>query len=127
MQAKRRSDKPVPVTLGVLVERGKHDGQDDFDIIADQVAEVLVVPEVERPFGDLEVRTRHGFGELVEKRLLDLRKLGRVHNLKDVFDLVEKHDLLGAVDLGPIPQETEDDLCGASVPFLKTNAKHHGG
>lgn len=37
---------PVPVTFRVLIEWLKHDWQDDFDIVADEVAEVFVVPEV---------------------------------------------------------------------------------
>jgi hypothetical protein len=102
--------KPVPVALRVFVERRKHDGQDNFDVVADQVAEILVVPKVERPFSDLEMRACHGFRELVEQRLLDLGEFGRVHDLKDVFDFVEEHDLLGAIDLGPVPQKTKHNL-----------------
>lgn len=37
---------PVPMPLGVFVERCEHDGQDGFYIIADEVTEILVVPEV---------------------------------------------------------------------------------
>jgi DNA-binding helix-hairpin-helix protein with protein kinase domain len=44
---------PVPVPLGVFVQRCKHDGQYDLDIVTDQVAKVFVVPEVQRSFGDL--------------------------------------------------------------------------
>ena len=55
----------------------------------------------------------------MEQGLLNLRKLSRVHNLEDVFDLVEKHDLLRAVDLGPVPEETENDLLGEGRIFLE--------
>ena len=44
---------PIPVSLRVLIERREHDRQDDVDVVADEVAEVLVVPEVERSFRDL--------------------------------------------------------------------------
>jgi hypothetical protein len=44
---------PVPVALRVLIQRRKHNRQNDVDIVADQIAEVLVVPEVERSLGDL--------------------------------------------------------------------------
>lgn len=37
---------PVPMALGVLVKRSEHDREDGFHIIADEVAEVFVVPEV---------------------------------------------------------------------------------
>jgi len=50
-------DCSVPVTLRVFVQRGEHNGQDDFDVVANKVAEVLVVPEVQCSLGDLEVRT----------------------------------------------------------------------
>lgn len=53
---------PVPVTLRVFVQWGEHNGQDDFDVVANKVAEVLVVPEVQCSLGDLEVRTGDRFG-----------------------------------------------------------------
>lgn len=53
---------------------------------------------------NLEMRAGNRFGELVEQRLLDLRKFGRIHYLKNVFDFVQKHDLFRAIDLGPIPE-----------------------
>lgn len=37
---------PIPVPFRVFEQGGKHDGENDFDIVADQVAKVLVVPEV---------------------------------------------------------------------------------
>ena len=39
-------DKPVPVALGVLVERGEHNGKNGFHIVAYEVAEIFVVPEI---------------------------------------------------------------------------------
>lgn len=58
----------------------------------------------------LEVRASYRFCQLIEKRFLDFHKLGWVHNLKDVFDFVEKHDFFGAVYFGPVAQETHDYL-----------------
>jgi len=49
------------MSLGVLVKWGEHDWQDDVDVVADQIAEILVVPEIERPFGDL-VKVRNCVG-----------------------------------------------------------------
>jgi hypothetical protein len=46
----------------------------------------------------------------MEKGLLDLCKLGRVHNLENVLNFIQEHDLLGAVDLRPVAQQTKDDL-----------------
>jgi hypothetical protein len=48
--------------------------------------------------------------QLLEQRFHDLLKLLRFHDVQNLFDLVEEHDLLGRVDLGPIPQETHHDL-----------------
>ena len=101
---------PVPVAFRVFVERGKHDGKNDLDVVADQIAEVLVVPEVEGSLGDLEVRAGYRFGELMEKRLLYLGKLGRVHDLKDVFNFVKEHNFFGAIHLGPVAKEAEHNL-----------------
>jgi hypothetical protein len=98
------------VALRVLIQRCKHDRKNDIDIVADQVAEVLIVPEIESSLGNLEMGTCDRLCQLVEQRLLDLGKLSRVHDFEDVFNLVEEHDLFGAVDLGPVPQETEHNL-----------------
>jgi hypothetical protein len=48
---------PVPMTFRILVERREHYRQDGFDVVADQVAEVFVVPEVERSLGDLALQS----------------------------------------------------------------------
>ena len=44
---------PVPMALGIFIQRGEHDGQNDVDVVADEVAEVLVIPEVEGAFRHL--------------------------------------------------------------------------
>lgn len=41
------------MTFRVLIEWLKHDRQDNFDIVADEVAEVFIVPEVKRSFRNL--------------------------------------------------------------------------
>ena len=94
----------------VLIQWCEHDGKDDLDIVANEIAEVLVVPEVQRAFGDLKVRASDRFGELMEERLLHLGKFGWIHDFKDVLHFIEKHDLLGAVDLGPVAKKAEHDL-----------------
>jgi hypothetical protein len=114
------------MALGVLVQRREHDWKDNLDVIRHQVAEVLVVPEVKGPLGDLEMRTGHGFGQLVEQRLLHLVMLSlclasmlwmtylgkfcRIHHFKDVLYLVQEHDFLGAVHLRPITEQAQDNL-----------------
>jgi len=103
-------DLPVPVTLGVLIQGRKHDRENDVDIVADQIAEVLVIPEIKSSLGNLEMGASDRFGQLMEERLLNFGKFGRVHDFKDVLHLIEEHDFFGAVDLGPIPQEAEHNL-----------------
>jgi hypothetical protein len=93
---------PVPVALRVLVQRSEHDGQDNLDVVTNKIAEVFVIPKVQSSLGYLEVGTCDGFRKLVEERLLDLCEFRRVHNLKNIFDLVQKHDLLSAIDLRPV-------------------------
>lgn len=51
---------------------------------------------------NLEMGAGHGLGELVKQRLLHLGELIRIHDLEDVLHLVQEHDLLRAVDLGPV-------------------------
>ena len=110
---------PIPVALGVLIEGSKHDGENDVNVVADKVAEILVVPEVQGSLGDLEVRAGNGFGQLVEEGFLDLCELTRIHDLKDVLDFVQEHDFLRAVDLGPIAQEAQHDLFGEGRVLLQ--------
>lgn len=95
------------MTLRVLKQRREHDRQNHFDIIADEVAKVFVIPEIQGTLGDLakvlavegnswkrgsmtnlEVRTGNTLGQLVEQWLLDLGKLGGVHHLKNILHLV---------------------------------------
>jgi hypothetical protein len=98
------------VSLRILVERRKHDWQNDFHVIADEIAEIFIVPKVKRTLCDLEVRASDGLGELMEKRFLDLCEFSRVHDFENVLNLVQEHDFLGAVDLGPVPEKAKDDL-----------------
>ena len=42
--------------LAVLVERREHDWQDDGGVVADEGHDVLVVPVVERPLGNLQMK-----------------------------------------------------------------------
>lgn len=65
---------------------------------------------------------RDGLRELIEQRLLDLGKFGGVHDLENIFHLVEKHDLFGTVDFRPVPQQAQDDLLKrqpGSIPPLR--------
>ena len=45
----------VPMRLAVLIQRGKHDRQDDRGIVADQGHNVLIVPVVQGTFCDLNI------------------------------------------------------------------------
>ena len=98
------------MALRVLVKRSEHDWQDDLNIVADEVAKVFIVPEVQGTFCDLEVRTCYRFCELVEERLLDFGELCRIHHFEDILDFIKKHDFFGAIDLGPVSKEAKDDL-----------------
>ena len=54
--------------------------------------------------------TSDRLGQLVEKGFLNFGELSGVHNLEDIFDLVEVHDLLGAVNLGPVAKQAKHHL-----------------
>lgn len=44
---------PIPMALGVLVQWCKHNRQYDFDIVTDQIAKVLIIPEIKRSLRNL--------------------------------------------------------------------------
>ena len=69
----------------------------------------LIVPVVQGSLSHLEVGTGDALSQLSEQRHLHLLELGRLDDVEDLLQLVEKHDLLGAVDLGPEPEQTADD------------------
>ena len=68
---------------------------------------------------NLEMRASDRFRELLEQRYLDLGELGRVHDLEDVFHLVQVHNLLRTVGLGPIAQQTKDHLFQVRIAIEK--------
>jgi hypothetical protein len=41
------------MALGILEQRWEHDRQNGLDIVADQVAKIFIVPEIEGTFGNL--------------------------------------------------------------------------
>lgn len=51
-----RVDLPVPVILGILVKWSKHYWQYSLNIVSNKVAEILIVPEIQGSFRDLEDR-----------------------------------------------------------------------
>jgi hypothetical protein len=53
----------------------------------------------------------------VEKGFLNFGELSGVHNLEDILDFVEVHDLLGAVRLRPVTQQTKNDLNGDRLAY----------
>lgn len=50
-------DLPVPVPFRVFVQWCKHDWQDHLDIVANEIAKVLVIPEIQGALGNLNVHS----------------------------------------------------------------------
>ena len=75
----------VPMRLAVLIQRGKHDGQDDGGVVADQGHDVLVVPVVQGALGHLKVRAGDALGQLVEERHHHLLKLCWLNHIQNLF------------------------------------------
>lgn len=98
--------------LGVLIQGREDDWEDSGDVVAHEIDNVLVVPVVERSLGNLEVLRVDASGELLEERNLDLLELDGLDDVENLLDLIEKHDLLRRVDLGPVPKETQKNLLG---------------
>ena len=63
--------------------------------------------------------TGDALGQLSEQRHLHLLELGWLDDVEDLLQLVEKHDLLGAVDLGPEPEQAADDWLGEGGILLQ--------
>lgn len=121
-------NEPVPVSVRVDEEGREDERKDGLDVLADEVDDVLVVPVVQRALGDLqchqlphhssrgrpkthlEMLTAHAPRQLLKEALHDLLELGRLDHVQDLLDLVEEHDLLGRVDLGPVLEQAIDDL-----------------
>jgi hypothetical protein len=120
-------DSSIPMSLGVFVERSEHDRENSFHIITDEIAEIFIVPEIEGTLGNLEMWTSDRLSQLVEERFLNFGEFSGVHNLEDIFDFVEVHDLLGAVCLRPVTQQSKNDLRRREVSILRTNREHKIG
>lgn len=105
-----RSNSPVPVSLRVLVKGRKHKRENRLHVVAHKITEVLVVPEVQSTFGDLEMGTGNRLGQLIEQRFLDFGELARIHHLEYVFHLIQVHNLLSAIGLRPEAQQAENNL-----------------
>ena len=68
---------------------------------------------------DLEVMAADALGELVEEGHHHLLELGRLDHVEDLFELVQKHDLLRGMHFRPVSQEVEDDLLGQRGVLLQ--------
>ena len=67
--------------------------------------DVLVVPVVEGALRDLEVGALDAARDLQKEGDLDLLKLLRLDDVQYFLNLVQEHDLLWAVGLGPESKE----------------------
>lgn len=105
-------DGSVPVLLREGVQWLKHDGHDGLYIVMHQIHDKVIIPEVESPLCDLKMTARDTLSNLFKDGHTDFGKLAAVNNVEDLFNLVEKHDLLGAVDFGPVTQQTIHDGLG---------------
>jgi len=56
------------------------------------------------------MRAGYRLGQLIEEWFLYFGELLGVHNLKDILNLVQKHDLFSGICLWPIPKQTEYNL-----------------
>lgn len=79
------------------------------------VGNLTHIPVVERSFGNLEVLAVDALCQLLEQRHHDSLELYWVYHIEYLFDLVEVHDLLWAIDLRPEPQKAKHHVfrqCG---------------
>ncbi len=105
--------------LGILVQGGEHDGQNGGGVVAYQRHDVLIVPVVEGSFGHLKMRRAHTLGELLEQGHLHFLKLDRLDHVEYLLELIQEHDLLGRVGLGPVLEQARDDLFGERRVLLE--------
>jgi hypothetical protein len=57
--------------------------------------------------------------ELLEQRDLYLLEFGRIRDVQDFFDLVQEHDFLWRVDLGPVLEQSQHDFFRESWVFFQ--------
>lgn len=93
-------------------------------MFAHQIDDILVVPIVQCPLGDLdisatltlrthlEVLTVDTSRQLGKQRRNDFGKLCRLDDIQDLLHLVEIHDLFWRVYFRPIPQQPKQYLFG---------------
>jgi hypothetical protein len=68
---------------------------------------------------NLEVLRTDTPRQLQEQLDHDLLELGRLDHVQNLLDLVQEHDLLRRVDLGPIPQQPLDNVLGQARVLLE--------
>lgn len=98
------------MSFRVLIEWRKHYRKNDLDVVAHKIAKVLVIPEIQGSFSNLEMRTCDRLGKLVEEGFLDLGELGGVHDLEYVLHFVQEHHLFGTIGLRPIAKQSKHNL-----------------
>lgn len=68
-------------------ELRKQDWHDLLVVLLDQLHDVLVVPEVQRALGHLEVRRRDARADLPKQHVHHELELGRLDDVQDLLDL----------------------------------------
>lgn len=107
------------MSLGVFIQRRKHDGKDGTAVVTDQGHDVLVVPEIKCSLSDLKVRRRHTETDSTKQGQHDLGKLRGFNHIQDFLEFIQEHDFLGTVNLWPVSQETRDHLLSKTWILLK--------
>lgn len=59
----------------------------------------------------LKMRAWYTLGYPIEERRHYFRKFDWLDYIEYFLDFIEEHDLFRAVHLGPVAQQTSDDLC----------------
>ena len=112
------------MTFTVFMQGCKHYWQDGLYIVTHQTAEIFIIPQVQRPFRNLPIKTCGNstylkmwacdrFSELMEQRHLNFEELGRFHDFENILDFIDKHDFFGTVDLWPIFKKSTNNLRSA--------------
>jgi len=105
--------------LRVGIESREHDGEDDRKVVTHQIDDVFVVPVEQRPLRNLEVLAVDASSQLLEQSNLDLLELDRICDIQHLLDLIQEHDFLWRIHLGPILEQTHHDIFGELRVFLQ--------
>ena len=103
-------DGLIPMPSANFIQHRIEDRKQPRRMTFHQATNVTVTEEKERPLPNLKMGTGRAQRQLRENRHHYFRELLRRNHIQQLLELIEKHDLLGAVGLGPKPEKMANQI-----------------